>query len=126
MNVLASDGFYVSSAGNDGAKLLCQILAKLAELEGIPSTTSELHHQAPEVGARVDLRDHLQPMAGENSLDLQQATYLQSIQTFSSLLLIGGYLLLGFYMSAATQLDTSFMRSAPLATLLSTLKRTLP
>lgn len=70
-NALASDGFHVSSAGNDWAKLLCQVLAKLAELERIPSTTSELHHQASEFGARVDLRDHLQSITRENSLDLQ-------------------------------------------------------
>lgn len=71
-NALASDGFHVSSARNDWAKLLRQILANFAELERIPSTTSELHHQASEVGARIDLRDHLQGMARENSLDLQQ------------------------------------------------------
>lgn len=72
MNALASDGFHVSCAGNNWAKLLRQALAKLAELERIPSTTSELHHQASKFGARVDLCDHLQCMARENSLDLQK------------------------------------------------------
>lgn len=71
-NALASDGVDVRSAGNDGPQLLRKVFTKLVELERIPSTASKIHHQAPEFGARVDLRGYLQSIARENSFNLHE------------------------------------------------------